>query len=130
MAATSTDLRQRAVDAYLAGEGTYPEIAKRFVVGEASISRWLRLHRDKGSLEPLPHRSGRKPRIDADGMVELRRLVMEQPDATLAELSERYAATRGVALALNIICRALQRLELNRKKRLSTHPSSSVKMYS
>jgi len=124
------DLRQRAVDAYLAGEGTYPEIAKRFMVGEASVNRWLRLHRENGSVKPKPHRSGRKPRIDAAGMLELRRLVVEQPDVTLAELSQRYAASNGLVLALNIICRALKKLDLNRKKRLSMPRSNSAKMYS
>ena len=63
-------------------------------------------------------------------MAELRRLVVEQPDATLAELSKRYAASRGVVLALSIICRALQKLDLNRKKRSSTRRSNSEKMYS
>lgn len=130
MPAISIDLRRRAVDAYLAGEGTYLEVSTQFRVGEASLNRWLRLHRENGVLNPKPHRSGRKARVDGDGMAELRRLVVEQPDATLAELSKRYAASRGVVLALSIICRALQKLDLNRKKRSSTRRSNSEKMYS
>lgn len=128
--AISNDLRQRVVDAYRRGEGSYSVLSKRFGVGYASVNRWLRLERERGAVSPLPRGGGRRAKIDEEGLQELRRLVEEQPDATLAELSGSYAARRGVVVALNIICRALQRLDLNRKKRPSTRQSSYAKMSS
>lgn len=122
----SNDLRERVVSAFERGEGTYLQLAERFGVGEASVSRWLRIKRERGDVSPLPHKSGRRPTFDEEGLKELRQLVDEQPDATLAELSARYAERRGVVVALNIICRALQRLELRRKKRPSTRRNSSA----
>lgn len=41
-AAISNDLRMRAVRAYLAGEGTFAELAELFAVGEASLRRWVK----------------------------------------------------------------------------------------
>jgi transposase len=122
----SNDLRERVVGAFERGEGTYLELAERFGVGAASVSRWLRIKRERGDVSPLRHKSGRRPTFDEEGLKELRRLVEEQPDATLAELSARYAELRGVVVALNIICRALQRLELRRKKRPSMRRSNSA----
>ena len=50
------ELRARVVQAYESGEGSYPMIAERFAVGEASVKRWVRLHRRRGDL--LPRRKG------------------------------------------------------------------------
>jgi transposase len=50
----SLELRQRIVDAYENGEGTYEDIARRFKVGVASVSRYLRLHRYGGDLSASP----------------------------------------------------------------------------
>ncbi len=40
----SLDLRSRILKAYLAGEGYFVRLAERFGVGEASVSRIVRLH--------------------------------------------------------------------------------------
>jgi transposase-like protein len=57
------DLRQRVVDSYNNGEGDYAEIAARFGVGVASVSRWLRLDRELSSLEHRPIGGRRKSKI-------------------------------------------------------------------
>jgi len=48
------EVRERVVAAYRAGKGTYAGIAELLWVGEASVNRWLRLAREKESLEPNP----------------------------------------------------------------------------
>ena len=113
----SEDLRRRVVQAYLAGEGTYDEIARRFVVGPASVDRWLNAYRQRGSYAPKPRGGGNPSKIDQEGMLLLIKLVEERPDVTLAELAHEYAERREVKLALSIICRALQKVGLGRKKR-------------
>lgn len=42
----SVDLRQRGVEAYATGAGSLREIAGRFIIGEASLKRFLRLKRE------------------------------------------------------------------------------------
>jgi transposase len=119
----SSDLRRRVVDSYLAGYGTYSEIAKRFNVGEASVSRWLRKYRETGTVNPKPHGGGTKAKIDEKGLALLKRLVSERPDATLKELAQSYENARAVKVALCIIYRALNQLGLTRKKKRFSHPS-------
>ena len=122
----SRDLRLRVVQAYLRGEGTYEQIAARFQVGSASVSRWLGLFRRTGDVEPKPHGGGMTPRIDSDGLEWLADLVSEQPDITLAELAQHYEAKKGAQVALSIMCRAMQKLGLVRKKRQSSPRSANL----
>lgn len=54
----SLDLRQRAVQAYLDGEGTQADIAQRFSISSSALARWLAMHRAGAPLEALPHSGG------------------------------------------------------------------------
>jgi transposase len=102
----------------LEDELTYAEAAARFGVGYASVSRWLRLQRETRQLAPRPL-PGRAPRIGAAGLMMVRRLVAEQPDATVKELAASFATATGGRLAPCIMHRALVKLGLTRKKRVS-----------
>lgn len=44
------ELRERVVAAYEAGEGTYPVIAARFAIGEATVKRWVWRFREDGCV--------------------------------------------------------------------------------
>jgi transposase len=101
----------------LAGEGTYEDVAVRFRVGTASVSRWLRAFRQTGSIRPKPHGGGMPPKIDAECMEWLAQLVEKQPDITLAELASRYESRTQTTVALSMMCRAMKKLGLVRKKR-------------
>jgi transposase-like protein len=57
MPAYSMDLRERIVAAYQAGEGSVRALAVRFAVTPRSVSRYLALVRDTGSVAP---REGQK----------------------------------------------------------------------
>ena len=103
--------------AYTRGEGTYDEIARRFVVSPASVSRYLRRHREKGSLAPKPATGGQPRRLDEAGEEVLRALVAEQPDAFCRELADRLLERAGVKLDEDTVGKALRRLGLTRKKK-------------
>lgn len=122
--AHSMDLRERVIAAHAEGGSTYDELAARFRVGRATVNRWLRRHRETGSVAPKPHRSGNPPKVDERGLQLLRELVDAKPDATLAELSAAYRARTQVKLAVCMVYRALARLAVTRKKRRFTHPSA------
>jgi transposase len=121
--AHSIDLRERVVAAYAEGGESYESVAARFRVGRATVDRWLRRHRETGSVAPLPHRSGNRAKVDDRGLDLLRELVEAKPDATLAELATAYRERTTVKLALCMVHRALARLSITRKKRLSTRRS-------
>jgi putative transposase len=111
------DLRTRVVAAYTNGEGTYDEIARRFVVSPASVSRYLRRSRESGSVAPRPATGGQPHRLGAAGEAVLRALVAEQPDAYCWELADRLLERTGVKLDEDTVGKALRRLGLTRKKR-------------
>jgi len=124
--AYSPDLRERALAACEAGEGSQAEIARRFRVGERTLQRWLRAALSEGRRAPkVPVRSGG---LVGGAVAALAGLVGEQNDATLAEYAGRLAARTGVRRSLAAVCRALKSLGLVRKKRRSGRPSRTGRM--
>src|SRR5689334_3456667 len=87
MTAYSIDLRQRVIDACDEGIDSRSEIAERFSVSESWIRRLLQRRRDTGSIAPRPHKGGRTPAYDEDGLKRLAEAVAARPDATLVELA-------------------------------------------
>lgn len=117
----SVDVRERVVAAHREGKGTYAQLAELFKVGEASISRWLRLDRESGTLEPKPL-PGREPKLDAKGRDVLRELVDADSDATLAELSQQVRERVGVKIVVSTVHKTLAKMGITRKKDLhATH---------
>jgi len=120
----SMDLRERVVAACDQGQLPHEQIAHNFQVSTAWIRRLLQRRRDTGSIAPLPQNAGRKPTLDEARSEDLRQLVRQQPDATLAELQ------RGLGLtgSLGVIWRGLHRLKLTRKKSRGGPPNRTAPM--
>lgn len=110
----SQDLRQRIVDTVQRGEGTTRQVAERFLVSVAFVTRLLQLHRSSGSVEPRPHGGGNPAVLTPEDHERLREFIAEQPDATLQEC----AAHLGASCSLATISRALRKLGLPRKKKV------------
>ena len=119
MQAFSPDLRQRAITAYDAKEGTQQQVADRFKVSVSWLRKVLRQRRLTGSIDPKPHGGGRKPVIDHEVGQRLRQAVTNTPDATLAELAQ----AAGVRASPSMVHRALQALGVSRKKSPGGRPS-------
>ena len=119
--AYSKDLRRRIVEAYLAGEGTRAQIAKRFQVSPASVDRYIRQFRTSGSVEPA-RRVGGGPerRVRPEDAPLFAAWLAENPSLTQTELAERYERETGRAVSQRTISRVLGRLGITRKKRHST----------
>src|SRR3954453_17729469 len=56
--AYSTDPRERALAAYEGGEGSQSEVARRYRIGERTLSAWLRTAPEGGPRSPRPPRGG------------------------------------------------------------------------
>ena len=115
----SQDLRDRVIAAIEAGEQSQAGIAETFGVSPSTLEKWWARWRRTGSCAPQPHRGGR-PRALAGSEDAIRAEVRTQPDVTLAELCDRVAVARGVAVSDSAMGRELRRLRLPRKKSRST----------
>ena len=108
----SEDLRRRVVEA-IDGEATIPEAAEQCGVSISSVVRFLRLHRDTGSVSAAKF-GGYKEFVLAAHEELVRSLIEEQPDITLAELEARLAKKK---VLVSSISRFLNHLKLPFKKK-------------
>jgi transposase len=81
-------IRQRILQLYERGKSTR-EIAQVFGFCVAAVRRVRQQFRQRGTLEPRTHRSGRRALLTEERKQRLEKLLSEQPDATLAELGAR-----------------------------------------
>lgn len=120
----SQDLRERVVRACDEQRGTRQQIADLFSVSTAWIRRLLQRRRLTGSFAARPHAGGPPPKLAANQRQQLVVLVVEHPDATLAELRARL----GAFVHLSTIHRALARGGLTFKKKRCTPPNRTARM--
>ena len=119
-AAYSQDLRDRVLAAFDRGMTTKP-ISELFQISPAWARRIKQRPRESGKLAARPMGGVRVVKID---MELLRKLVSEQPDATISELHQRLGTNCGESA----VGMALGRLGLSFKKRRSMPPSRTGPM--
>jgi transposase len=83
--------RERVVDAYERGEGSYAAIAARFVLGSATVKRWVRQQRRAGHLQPKPKAGGTRSPVTG---TDVTTLMTALGDPTAGELTAAYNRTR------------------------------------
>ena len=118
MKAYSLDLREKIVQAYIQGNTSIRKVAIRFAVSKNLVQKLVNQQRIEGTLQP---KKRGKPQFSYLSNAEsaLRELVAENPDATLVELCELFAVKTGNWVSRSAMCRSLQKLGLNRKKKQS-----------
>lgn len=112
----SADLRERVLRACRREDGTRQQIARRFQVSESTVYGWQKVEREEGRRAAKPPAGGPVALIDEEGERVLRDLVAHDTDATLAEYAQGFAATTGKMVSVPVVCRALKRMNLRRKK--------------
>ena len=111
----SRDLRKRVVEHYKkVPNATYKSTAAHFSVGEASVSRILRVHRETGDVLPAPKPKKPKNKIDLDW---LRAHAQAHPDARLKDCAEAFKAERGISVSVSAVYYAMVAIEFTHKKR-------------
>jgi transposase len=110
------DLRDRVLAAYDRGKQT-KEIADTFGVSPAWARRVKQVRREEQRTTRLPMGGVRVVKVDLE---QLRKLVEQQPDATIPELHRRLGTDRCSESAVGM---ALQRLGLSFKKRRCMPPN-------
>lgn len=81
------ELRVRVVRAYESGAGNLREVAAAFVIGTASLKRWLRQSRRTGELSPHRKGGGNHSRISLSQVEEILRAL---GDANAGELTAQF----------------------------------------
>lgn len=119
MKAYSLDLRQKIVESYEAGSITQRALAAQFRVSTFFVVKVLGLHR-RGEQLQAKRRGGRiKPLLTSEMREYLRTELAVQNDLSLSELSHRINERFGLRVSTPTLCRALQQMNLRRKKRRS-----------
>ena len=114
----SEDLRRRVIATIDSGD-TIPETAEQCGVSISSVVRFLKIHRDTGSVSAAKFGGYKEFALVAhEGLV--RKWVVEQPDITLAELKARLAKKK-VTVSKSSISRFLNHLKLPFKKKSAGH---------
>jgi transposase len=81
------ELRERVVEAYEAGGGSYSVIAARFAIGEASVKRWVRRKR-RGVQLAADRKRGGTPSTIAQPDVDA--IIARMRDATANEITAEF----------------------------------------
>ena len=115
----SLDLRQKIVEAYENREGSQRQLAKRFHVSLAFVQRLLNRYHDEGTIEPRARINGFPPKLAAHES-EVREIVAENTDDTLAELTAKLIQRLSFKVSPSTLHYYLKRLKLTRKKKRST----------
>ena len=116
MAPYPKELRTRVGGAVEQGELTIGEVARVFSVGVTFVKKMLRLQRAGENLAPRQG-GGSAPKLTDSDRTVLRDTVALYPEVTLAACQAVLAAQGRRRGSVPTICRALQQLELPRKKK-------------
>jgi transposase len=110
--AYSLDLRERVLkdcDAGMCSE----DAAKKYSVSASWVYDLRKKRRVTGSIAPKKQRHGRKPKLEPYEK-EVRQLVADHPDATLAEFCEKLA--KQVSVSTTTLSDFLRHIKITRKK--------------
>ena len=124
--AYSDDLRRKLLQAHDRGEGRLRELAQRFGVSVPWAWKISRQRKQTGQIERIEQRHGPRSRLTVEVQEKIRRLVKQQPDATLVELQQRLWANERIRISFQHLWRVLHRMGLRLKKSRST-PKSKIR---
>ena len=102
--------------------GSSIEVAELFQCSESWVRRLIQRRRETGSLAPRPPKRPNNNKLDEDDLEQLRELIRQTPDMTLAELAEAL----GQKVSVPTVWRATQALGLPFKKKSPCTPPSRI----
>jgi transposase len=125
MKAYSIDLRQKVIDAYAKGDVSQRDLSENFGMALSCVQKLLKRYRETGSVAPKQRTQQTPTKLNSDQLEVLRKLVEEQPEATLAELCERLQQQTEVGISIATMDRMV-RVKLNRrlKKKFLPRPET------
>lgn len=119
------EMRERAVAAVIVEEMPREEVARLFVVGVATLDRWLFLWRSGQDLAVNLGKPGPARRWDEVALAQLEAQVSAAPDARLGDHVRAWQQASGQTLSETTLWRGLRRLGWTRKKSTSSTPGAT-----
>lgn len=111
------ELRERVVDAWLKGDLTQEEVAKRFSVCSQSVVRWVGRLRATGTAALAAMGGAHRPyQVDPAGAEILCGIIDCLPDSTLPELCSIYLERTGIVVSPQTLSDTVRRLGYTRKR--------------
>ncbi|MCA2621383.1 MULTISPECIES: hypothetical protein [unclassified Microcystis] len=110
------EFRQKILDCYYNEPISQRQLAKRFCVTLSFVQKLLKQYRETGDVRPKTYRCGRHLKLTPEQMIVLGKLIEENNDATLAELSKLFLERTGIVLSVATVGRIAERLRITRKK--------------
>ena len=120
----SEETRNKIVFHKTNGE-TNANIAHWLRINEKTVRRIWGLYKAQNSVEPKPHNKGRKPAFGQDVMDKIIARIKEQSDITLEELIAEFS----LKISISALCRKLQKINLNFKKRHYSQKNKNGKTF-
>lgn len=119
-------LRNRVIQAHHAKQGSYRQLAKRFILAVSTVQNWIHRHQATGTINA--QRPGRKadPAQATQWRERLTNLLAEQNDLTLNELVALLKHRYDQQTSTSAVDRWLKRLGITRKKRRSGQASRTA----
>lgn len=121
----SMDLRERVVATYKSGGRSMQEVADLFDIGVATVNRWLRWDRERGSPAPLPHGGGVPLKIGPAEWALVEAELRARPDVTMLELTWFLEEQTGLVVSRSTMQRTVRLKGWTRKKSASG-PKSAI----
>lgn len=119
--AYSDDLRRKLLEAHQEGEGSLPELAKRFRVSEGWAKKISSVLLHTGQMErPAGRKRGRQSKLTVEVLKYLGSLVAAQPDLTLEKILEALERDQKIQLSIGRLWLVLKQMGLRLKKSHST----------
>ncbi len=109
--------RRLIVEDYLRHDAPIKEIAARYNVSLASVTRILAQYRRTGSPDRNGPGPGRPRRVGPEAEALFARWACEDPQPTQAEMARRYVAEFGEPISQQTVSALLRKLGVNRGAR-------------
>ena len=125
----SGDLRRRVITAWLSKEGSQRKLAERFKVSLSFVRNLLRHYRQSGQIEAKQRGGYQKPTIQDEHLSMIKSWVEEKNDLLLSELCDRLRESTGIRVSISTMHRAVEKLDLHCKKKVSMQVSKILHEY-
>ena len=125
--AVPKEVREKIIRSYELGVGTIDEIAVIFDLHPRTIAKYLQIHREGEDLSPKPH-TGRPPVITKSKLAIIKSIVMSNKDGTLQDYAYTFKEKTGIEVTYVTIYYACEKLNIHRKKRVSTRKNKIEQM--
>lgn len=127
MKAYSIDLRAKIIKLYEEGKVSQRKLAEQFDVALSFIEKLIKQYRETGSVAPKKRTVQTPSKLNQEQLKVLEKLVEENNDATLDELSQMLHECTGKLISRVTVGRMLKKLNLTFKKKRCIQPKKKPK---